>query len=79
MVSNAGQDATSQFDDINHSEDANVFMEDLYIGDFYNPDEDKESWEEYVRRIEAAEANKMSTNLKIVIILLFVGVVYGLY
>lgn len=43
-------DATTQFEDINHTAKAFKFMEDLYIGEFRNPEDSKESWEEYVRR-----------------------------
>lgn len=34
LLQNAGQDATTQFEDISHSEKADEFMKDLYIGDF---------------------------------------------
>ena len=50
LVQNAGMDATTQYEDIHHSKKADEHMIDLYIGDFYNPDADGESWEEYVRR-----------------------------
>lgn len=43
-------DATTQFEDINHTKKADELMEELYIGDFRNPGEDKESWEEYMKR-----------------------------
>ncbi len=43
-------DATTQFEDINHTDKAFVLMKDLYIGDFKNPGDDKESWEEYMKR-----------------------------
>ena len=50
-------DATTQFEDIHHSKKADEFMLNLYIGDFYNPDAEKESWEDYVRRKQREEAN----------------------
>lgn len=50
MVQNAGQDATTQFDDINHTPKADEYMRQFYIGDFYNPEEEKESWEDYIVR-----------------------------
>ena len=50
LVQNAGMDATTQFEDINHSVRAFKDMEELYIGDFVNPEDNKESWEDYVRR-----------------------------
>ena len=43
LLQNAGQDATTQFEDINHSPKADKFMEELYIGDFEYPDDDKNS------------------------------------
>ena len=30
-------------------------MKDLYVGDFHNPEEDKESWEEYIKRKKREE------------------------
>jgi cytochrome b involved in lipid metabolism len=54
-VQNAGMDATTQFEDINHSAKAFEYMEGLYIGDFQNPDDNKESWEDYVRRKQREE------------------------
>ncbi len=50
MVQNAGIDATQQFEDINHSEKAHKLMEDMFIGDFKNPDGDNETFEEYWKR-----------------------------
>jgi hypothetical protein len=32
-------------------------MKDMYIGDFYNPEEEKESWNDYIKRKEREEAN----------------------
>ena len=39
LLQNAGQDATTQFEDINHSEKADKLMKDLFIGDF-EPEDD---------------------------------------
>ena len=50
MIQNAGQDATTQFEDINHTKKAAEYMKTFYIGDFYNPEDEKESWEEYIKR-----------------------------
>lgn len=60
LVQNAGMDATSQFEDIHHSKKAAELMRDLYIGDFYNPDEEKESWEDYIKRKKKEEEGQMS-------------------
>jgi cytochrome b involved in lipid metabolism len=48
-------DATTQFEDINHSEKAANIMKDLYIGDFKNAEEEKESWEQYQQRKKKEE------------------------
>jgi len=32
-------------------------MKQLYIGDFYNPEEEKESWEDYIKRKQKEEEN----------------------
>ena len=39
LLQNAGQDATTQFEDIAHSPKSDEYMKDLYIGDFV-PDDD---------------------------------------
>jgi hypothetical protein len=36
-------------------------MHEFYIGNFSNPNEDDESWEEYVRRKQREEEGKMSS------------------
>lgn len=72
-------DATTQFDDIHHSKKAYNLMRDLYIGDFYNPEEEKESWEEYVRRRQKEDENQMSLFQKFVLIGLFLFVFTFLY
>ena len=62
LVQNAGMDATTQFEDIHHSKKADEHMLHLYIGDFYNPDADGESWEDYVRRKQREEQAQMNFN-----------------
>ncbi len=37
MLANAGQDATTQFEDINHPPDAMDMMPDLFIGEYKPP------------------------------------------
>ena len=39
LLQNAGQDATTQFEDISHSEKADEYMKDLHIGDFVPEDD----------------------------------------
>ncbi len=43
-------------------------MKGLYIGDFYNPEEEKESWEEYIRRKKREEDAQMSPMQKFILI-----------
>ena len=50
LLQNAAMDATTQFEDINHSAKAQELMRGMYIGDFLNPEEQKESWEDYTKR-----------------------------
>ncbi len=35
-------------------------MRELYIGDFHNPEAEKESWEDYVKRKQKEEEGQMS-------------------
>ena len=72
-------DATTQFEDINHSKKAFEFMRDLYIGDFYNPEAEKESWEDYVRRKQREEQNEMSPMLKLFLVGMFITAFYYIY
>lgn len=39
LLQNAGQDATTQFEDISHSDKADELMKGLYIGDFVPEDD----------------------------------------
>jgi hypothetical protein len=43
-------------------------MKDLYIGDFYNPEEEKESWEDYIKRKKKEEDAQMSPMQKLILI-----------
>lgn len=43
-------------------------MRDLYIGDFYNPEEEKESWEDYIKRKKKEEDAQMSPMQKLILI-----------
>ena len=54
-------------------------MRGLYIGDFYNPEEEKESWEDYVRRKQKEEENQMSTFQKLILIAIFIFAASFLY
>ena len=54
-------------------------MLELYIGDFYNPDADGESWEDYVRRKQKEEESQLSFNQKAILLGVFVVVASFLY
>ena len=45
LISNAGQDATTQFEDVNHPPTAIKMLDDYYIGHYsgYVPDDNKNS------------------------------------
>jgi hypothetical protein len=57
-------------------------MREYYIGDFYNPEEAKESWENYVKRKKREEGNNLKgwqqALLFAVYALIFVGLFYYL-
>ena len=54
-------------------------MRELYIGDFYNPDAEKESWEDYVTRKKKEEEGQMSTFQRLILIGIFVVAFTFLY
>ena len=70
-------DATTQFDDINHSAKAQTLMRGLYIGDFLS--NDKEPWEDYVRRKEREQEGQLAMWQKLVLVAMFVIVFGSLY
>jgi hypothetical protein len=43
-------------------------MKDLYVGDFYNPENDKESWEDYIKRKKKEEDAQMPPMQKLILI-----------
>ena len=47
-------------------------MKEFYIGDFYNPEEEKEDWETYVRRKKLEEESQMSPTFKFALLVIFV-------
>lgn len=79
LVQNAGQDATTQFEDINHSAKAQIAMRDLYIGEFFNPEEAKESWEDYVKRKKREDEGKLKLWQQAILLLVYAAVFFGLY
>lgn len=72
-------DATTQFEDINHSAKAQEKMREFYIGDFINPEEQKEPWEDYVKRKEREAQGQASLWQKLVLLALFFTVFFSLY
>jgi hypothetical protein len=49
-----------------------MHMLDMYVGDFHNPDAEKESWDNYIKRKEMEEANAMSSTTKLILFAIFV-------
>ena len=54
-------------------------MRKLYIGDFYNPEEAKESWEDYTKRKQGEEQGQLSIVQKLILVALFFTVFFYLY
>ncbi len=60
LLQNAAMDATTQFEDINHSAKAQELMRGMYLGDFINPEDQKESWEDYTKRKQREEEGQLA-------------------
>ena len=54
-------------------------MRDLYIGEFYNPEEAKESWEDYVKRKKREDEGKLKLWQQAILICVYAAVFFGLY
>jgi hypothetical protein len=54
-------------------------MRKMYIGDFINPDEAKESWEDYVQRKQREEQGQLALWQKLILVGLFLTVFFYLY
>lgn len=54
-------------------------MRDMYIGDFINEEDMKESWEDYVKRKQAEEKGKLSPVMRGLLLLVYGLVFFGLY
>ena len=73
LLQNSGQDATTQFEDIGHSERADEYLKELYIGDFKPEDDDD------VGKRGALEQDSGDMVTNIILVLLFVGILGFLY
>ena len=73
LLQNSGQDATTQFEDIGHSEKADEYLKELYIGDFKPPEDDDAG----KRAALAAEDDGMLT--KLILVVVFLGILGFLY
>lgn len=51
----------------------------MFIGDYINPDEQKESWEDYVQRKAREEEGQLATWQKLILVAIFFGIFFGLY
>jgi cytochrome b5 len=74
LMQNAGMDATTQFEDIGHSEKADKFMEKLLVGEF-RPVDDDDTGKKGV--LEAGNSDSGLTNILLVV--LFIAVMAALY
>ena len=79
LAQNAGQDATTQFEDINHSAKAQDLMKAMYIGDFINLEDEKESWDKFQNRKEQEDSGQLVLWQKLILVALFIAVFLSLY
>jgi hypothetical protein len=54
-------------------------MREMFIGDFINPEEQKEPWEDYVKRKAREEQAQLAIWQKLVLVAIFLGVFFSLY
>ena len=54
-------------------------MRDLFIGDFINEEDNKESWEDYVERKAREEKGQLALWQKFVLVGMFLVVFFSLY
>ena len=78
LLQNAGQDATTQFEDISHSEKADEFMKDLYIGDF-EPEDDGANSKGGILGNEGKSSGEDDLMSRLFLALAVFGVIFYLY
>ena len=54
-------------------------MRDMYIGDFFNAEESKESWEDYIKRKEAEEKGQLKFWQRGLLLAVYAFVFFALY
>lgn len=54
-------------------------MRDMFIGDFYNAEEAKESWEDYVKRKKREEEGKLKLWQQLILIAVYAAIFFGLF
>ena len=71
LISNAGQDATTQFEDVNHPADAIAMLDDYYVGRYtgYVVDDHKNS----------VQSDSTDGVTKFFLVAMFIGVMFYLY
>ena len=71
LISNAGQDATTQFEDVNHPPTAIKMLDDYFIGNYtgYVADDNKNSH----------HTDSTDDTTKMFLVLVFIGVMVYLY
>ena len=73
LLQNAGQDATTQFEDIGHSEKADEYLKELFVGDFVPEDEDDNK----MSAMQSNSGDDMMTNLFLIVVFFAVlGLLY---
>lgn len=77
LLQNAGQDATTQFEDISHSSKADKFMEELYIGDFKPENDDDTGKEGILQQAEKGDSGDLTS--RVMLALVFLAVIGLLY
>ena len=78
LLQNAGQDATTQFEDISHSPKADEYMKDLYIGDF-NPPDDGSSSSKGILEKEKSGGGDDDMLSRVFLAVFVIGIMFFLY
>ena len=78
LLQNAGQDATTQFEDISHSPKADEYMKDLYIGDF-EPEDDGNNSKGGILGNEGKDQGGDDLMSRLFLALAVFGVIFYLY
>ena len=75
LLQNAGQDATTQFEDIGHSDKAYEHMKELFVGDFKPEDDDADAGKKGALQSNA-DGDMMTKLLLVVAFFAVLGLLY---